>query len=195
MAHKFDPAHIAKLEDPERLISQPPDVIVGLLHLSGGETVVDYGAGTGIYTLALAAALPGGRAVAVDMSDVLLARLRDKLVDQRHLRTRVEIYHTADNRVPLPTGSVDAVLTVNLWHEIHDERPALDEIVRLLGPAGRLLIVDWALMERPVGPPNDHVLTVEQAQTVVAEMGLGTVAVHQPGELLPYHYILLAARP
>ena len=194
MAHKFDPAHVAKLEDPERLTWQPPEVILDLLQLGGGETVVDYGAGTGIYTLALAAALPGGRAVAVDMSDELLARLRDKLVDQPHMRTRVEIYHTTGNRVPLATGSADAVLAVNLWHEIHDERPALDEIVRLLAPAGRLLIVDWALMERPVGPPNDHVLTVEQAQAVVTGMGLETVAVQQPGESLPYHYTILAAR-
>jgi hypothetical protein len=49
-------------------------------------------------------------------------------------------------------------------------------------------------MERPVGPPNDHVLTVEQAQSVVTGMGLDTVAVQQPGELLPYHYTVLAAR-
>jgi ubiquinone/menaquinone biosynthesis C-methylase UbiE len=194
MAHKFDPAHVAKLEDPERLTWQPPQAIIDLLQLGGGETVVDYGAGTGIYTLALAAALPSGRAVAVDLSDELLTRLRDKLIDQPHLRTRVEIYHTTGNRVPLASGSVDAVLAVDLWHEIHDERPALDEIVRLLAPAGRLLIVDWALMERPVGPPNDHVLTVEQAQAVITGMGLDTVAMQQPGELLPYHYTILATR-
>jgi ubiquinone/menaquinone biosynthesis C-methylase UbiE len=194
MAHKFDPANVAKLEDPERLTWQPPQVIIDLLQLGGGETVVDYGAGTGVYTLALAAALPSGRAVAADRSDELLARLRDKLLDQPHMRTRVEIYHTTGNRVPLVTGSADAVLAVNLWHEIHDERPALDEIVRLLAPAGRLLIVDWAPMERPVGPPNDHVLTVEQAEAVVTGMGLETVATHPAGDLLPYHYTILAAR-
>ena len=194
MGHKFDPAHVAKLEDPERLTWQPPQAIIDLLQLGGGETVVDYGAGTGIYTLALAAALPSGRAVAVDMSDELLTRLRDKLIDQPHLRTRVEIYHTNANRVPLATGSVDAVLAVDLWHEIHDERQAVDEIVRLLAPAGRLLIVDWAPMERPVGPPNEHVLTVEQAQAVLTSMGLDATTVNLPGELLPYHYTLLAAR-
>jgi ubiquinone/menaquinone biosynthesis C-methylase UbiE len=195
MAHKFDPAKVAKLEDPERLVTQPPNVIIGLLQLRGSETVVDYGAGTGIYTLPLAEALPSGRAVAVDRSEQLLARLRDKLVDQRHLRTRVEIYHTTGNRVPLAGGSVDAVLALNLWHEIFDEPPALAEIDRLLAPGGRLLIVDWAPMERPAGPPNEHVLTIAQARDVVTGMGLETVAEHQPGELLPYHYILLAARP
>lgn len=194
MAHKFDPAHAARLEDPERLTWQPPEVIIDLLQLGGGETVVDYGAGTGIYTLALAAALPAGRAVAVDMSDELLARLRDKLVAQRHLRTRVEIYHTTANRVPLPAGSVHAVLAVNLWHEIHDETPALDEIIRLLAPNGRLLVVDWAIMDRPVGPPNDLVLSVEQATEVLTGMGLTAVVAHPPGEPLPYHYVLLAAR-
>jgi ubiquinone/menaquinone biosynthesis C-methylase UbiE len=195
MAHKFDPAQHARLDDPARLAWQPPEVVLGLLRLGGGETVVDYGAGTGVYTLPLAEALPRGRAVAVDRSDELLARLRHKLVAQRHLRTRVEIYHTTSDRVPLATGSVDAVLAVNLWHEIHDETSALTEIMRLLAPDGRLLIVDWAPMARPAGPPNDHVLSIEQATAVLTGMGLTSAAVHQPGELFPYHYAILGRRP
>ena len=56
MADAFDPQHGKRLEDPARLEALPQAAVVELLRLSGAETVVDYGAGTGIYTVAVAAA-------------------------------------------------------------------------------------------------------------------------------------------
>ena len=58
MADAFDPQHAGRLEDPARLAALPQAAVVSLLRLTGDETVVDYGAGTGIYTVAMAAALP-----------------------------------------------------------------------------------------------------------------------------------------
>ena len=54
--------------------------------------------------------------------------------------------------MPLPDGAPDAIVAVNVWHEIYDEQAALDELRRLLAPGGALAIVDWAPVERPVGP-------------------------------------------
>jgi ubiquinone/menaquinone biosynthesis C-methylase UbiE len=193
MGHTFDPRHIARLEDPERLIREPPEVVLDLLSLTGDETVVDYGAGTGAFTLPLAHALPRGRVVAVDLSEVLLARLADKLDDE--LRRRVQIVLTSDNHVPLPDASVQAVLTVDVWHEIHDEPAASAEMMRLLAPEGRLVVVDWARVERPVGPPVDHVLSVADARAGLEALGLAVTAVHDPGELFAYHFAIVAQRP
>lgn len=194
MGHKFHPEHVAKLEDPARLERQPPEVIIDLLQLEGDETVVDYGAGTGVYTLAVAEALPRGRVLAVDMSDELLARLRDKLVARPDLGARVEIVHTTDDRVPLPDGGADVVLAVDLWHEIHDEPPALAEMARLVRPGGTLLIVDWAPTERPVGPPKDHVVSLDTASDEVIALGFTPVVVREPDDVLPYHYVIAARR-
>jgi len=105
---------------------------------------------------------------------------------------RVELVHTTDNRVPLPNGSADAIVAVNLWHEIYDEPAALDELRRLLAPAGCLAIVDWATVERPIGPCVDHVLSLDQALEVTAGMGLAATAVHPAGSLFPYHYAIVA---
>ena len=60
MAEKFDPGHADRLENPQRLVELPPENVVALLDLRGDETVVDYGAGTGMYTVPIAAALPRG---------------------------------------------------------------------------------------------------------------------------------------
>ncbi|HMK91718.1 MAG TPA: methyltransferase domain-containing protein [Thermoleophilia bacterium] len=210
MGHKFDPKNVARLDDPARLDFQHPDTILGLLQPRPGETIVDYGCGVGFMTLPLAAALPRGRVVAVDMSDELLDVLRARLdawrsgppaggpthqpeaAATRDAADRVEVVHTGANAVPLPDAAADAVLTVNLWHEIYDERPALDEIARLLAPHGRLVIVDWAKVERPAGPPAGHVLTLDEALVVVESLGLSVAVAHQPGTLFPYHYAIVA---
>ena len=218
MGHKFDPRNVARLDDPARLDYQPVGDVLDLIELSGDETVVDYGAGVGYLTLPLAAALPRGRVVAVDMSAELLAELGERLrgrVNQvaapttdSTMRTadgaprttdgaaaadeRVELVHTTDNRVPLPNGSADAIVAVNLWHEIYDEPAALDELRRLLATAGRLAIVDWATVERPIGPRADHMLSLDRALAVTDGMGLAATAVHPAGSLFPYHYAIVA---
>jgi SAM-dependent methyltransferase len=218
MGHKFDPRNVARLDDPARLDYQPVRAVLGLLELTGDETVVDYGAGVGYLTLPLAAALPRGRVVAVDMSAELLATLGERLRAQANdgaaqanvgaalaadaaapttdaaasADGRVELVHTTGNRVPLPDGSADAIVAVNLWHEIYDEPAALDELRRLLAPGGRLAIVDWATVERPAGPPAAHVLSLDQALAVTDGMGLAAAEVYPAGSLFPYHYAIVA---
>jgi SAM-dependent methyltransferase len=204
MGHKFDPKNVARLDDPARLDYQPVRDVLGLLELTGDETVVDYGAGVGYLTLPLAAALPRGRVVAVDMSAELLEELGERLHGQASRGTtrasdgataadeRVELVHTADNRVPLPDSSADAIVAVNLWHEIYDEPAALDELRRLLTPGGRLAIVDWATVERPVGPAVTNVLSLDEALAVTDGMGLAATVVHPAGSLFPYHYAIVA---
>ena len=49
MADAFNPEHANRLEDPVRLEALPQAAVVSQLRLRGDETVVDYGAGTGIY--------------------------------------------------------------------------------------------------------------------------------------------------
>ena len=196
MGHKFDPQHAARLTDPARLEFQDPAAVLGLLELRGDETVVDYGAGVGFVTLPLAAALPRGRVIAVDMSAELLDTLRERLAGAEgrdlDLADRVDLVHTTDNRVPLPDGSADAIVAVNLWHEIYDEQPALDELRRLLAPDGALAIVDWAQVERPMGPPAAVVLSLDQALAVTDAMGLAADVVYPAGTLFAYHYAVVA---
>lgn len=171
----------------------PDDIVLGLLKLTGAETVVDYGAGTGTFALPVADALPRGRVVAVDLSRELLDRLRDKVAS--HLTERIEIVHTTTNDIPLPDGSADAVLAVNVLHEIADEPEALAEIRRVLKPGGRFVVVDWAAIERPVGPSADHVLSLDQARALVGSMGLPIAEAREPGGPLPYHFTITAEAP
>lgn len=194
MAEKFDPGHADRLEKPERLVELPPKNVVALLELSGDETVVDYGAGTGLYTVPIAQALPRGRVLAVEEHAALLEYLDEKVAAARLPADRIVKVQTGENRVPLPDGGADRVFLLNVLHHIWDEPGALGEIVRLLTPGGRLVVVDFAQMDRPVGPPNDHVLSLDEARAAVAGMGLHELAVHRPGEVGRYQIAIVAEK-
>lgn len=194
MGEKFDPQNASRLENPERLVELPPANLIRLLELSGAETVVDFGAGTGMYSVPVADALPSGVLLAVDEHAELLARLRDKLAAAPPAG-RVELVQTADNRVPVGDGGADRIFMVNVLHHIHDEPEALAELMRILAQGGLLVVVDFARMDRPVGPPNDHVLALEDARAVLRDMGLRELSVHQPGEVGLYSIAVVGQKP
>jgi len=192
MADAFDAKHGKRLEDPQRLEALPRAAVVSRLRLSGGETVVDYGAGTGVYTIGMAAAVPQGRVVAVEALSRLADMLRDKLTPE--LADRLEIVETDANAVPLPDGAADRVVMVDVLHHLYDQPGALDEVVRLLRPGGLFLVLDWGDAERPIGPPRDHVLGLTAVRGIIARMGLTEIEAHEPGAELPYHLVMVAAK-
>jgi SAM-dependent methyltransferase len=193
MADAFEPGHAPNLEAPARLEALPPATVVSLLDLAGDETVVDYGAGTGIYTVALAAALPRGRLIAVEALSELAEALRARLTPE--LAARVEVVVTAANDVPAPDGLAERVVMVDVLHHLYDQPAALAQVTRLLRPGGLFVVVDWADVERPVGPPPGHVLGLGRVREIVAGMGLEERVAHGPGTLLPYHLVLTATKP
>ena len=193
MADAFDPQHAGRLEDPARLEALPPEHVVRLLRLRGDETVVDYGAGTGIYTVAVAAALPRGRVIAVEALPQLAQLLRARITPQ--LNERLAIVETDSNTVAAPDGSADRVLMVDVLHHLYDQPAALAEVTRLLRPGGLFVVVDWGDRERPVGPPREHVLGLAAVRDVIAGMGLDEIEAHEPQTGLPYHLTVVAAQP
>ena len=193
MADHFNPQHAKRLEDPARLEALPQSAVVDLLRLHGAETVVDYGAGTGIYTVAVAAAVPDGKVFAVEALPQLVELLREKITPE--LTGRICVCETDDNVVPLDDAEADRVVMVDVLHHLHDQPDALEEVVRVLRSGGLFVVVDWGDRERPVGPPQGHVLGLEAVREIVAGMGLDVVEAHEPGELLPYHLAVVAAKP
>jgi SAM-dependent methyltransferase len=90
--------------------------------------VADLGAGTGILTGALARL--GADVVAVEPDPDMLAELRRQLPDVRAEQGSAEA-------IPLPDGSVDAVVAGQAMHWFDMDR-ALPEIARVLVPGGVL---------------------------------------------------------
>ena len=194
MAEKFDPKHADKLENPDRLIELPPAKLVELLRLTGAETVVDFGAGTGMFSMPLANAVPLGRVLAVDEQPALLDRLRAKL-EARPSCGNVRPVLTENGRAPLDDGVAERMLIVNVLHHVDDDPGALAEIFRLLAPGGLLVAAEFAQMDRPVGPPNDHVLSLDALRDLLNGAGLSELAVYAPGTVGMYHHVIVSEKP
>lgn len=192
MADAFDPQDAERLEDPARLAALPRAAVVSLLRLRGDETVVDYGAGTGVYTIAVAEAVPDGRVIAVEalprLAEMLLAKTTPELAD------RLQLVETDANTVPAPDGVADRVVMIDVLHHLYDQPAALAEVTRLLRLGGLFVVVDWGKCARPLGPPLEHVLGLATVRDLISSMGLDEVEAHEPGSLLPYHLAVVAAK-
>lgn len=149
MGHIFDPANALRLEREERHKLLQPSRTLARFGMGSGMTIVDVGAGTGFFTRAAAALVgPDGRVHAVDVSSAMLGHLRDFGVPPNVSLSVSEPLH-----VPLPDASADVVLAAFVVHEAPDRRAFLDELLRLLKPGGRVLVLEWKRQEEEQGPP------------------------------------------
>ena len=126
------------------------EMLIESLELQGNETVLDVGCGGGLLLSEAAKHLPDGKAIGVDIwqsedlsgnkPEVTLANARAEGVGER-----VEV-RTGDMReLPLPDGSVDAVVASLSIHNIRDKEgraKAIREIHRVLRPGGQIALQD-----------------------------------------------------
>ena len=189
--HKFDPAKAGKLDNPDRQRILPKDRVVELLQLHGSETVLDYGAGSGVLTVPVAQALPAGIVHAVDESAEMLRFLRERVGGRYSYSVRPQLIE--NNRVDMANNCVDRVLAVNLLHEVIGEE-ALAEMRRLLKPDGFLLVIDWRSdIQRDTGPPADVSLTPEEGAEMLRGAGFEVTSVEDGS--FPYHFVLVGRLP
>ncbi|MGB3635649.1 MAG: methyltransferase domain-containing protein [Rubrobacteraceae bacterium] len=189
--HKFDPAKAGGLDKPERQRILPNERVVELLELHGWETVLDYGAGSGVLTIPAARELPAGIVHAVDESPEMLRLLKERLEEANEISVRPQLID--DNRVDMANNCVDRVLAVNVLHEVTGER-ALKEIHRLLKSDGFLLVIDWRSdVERDDGPPADVSLTPQEGAEMLKEAGFDVTPIED--KTFPYHFVLVGRIP
>ena len=98
---------------------------------------LDYGAGTGLLTLALAARVR--RVLAVDSSAGMLAVLAQKA---RAGGAPVETLHADFAQDPLPAGPFDLVASAMTLHHVADVDLLFRKCFALLAPGGRIALAD-----------------------------------------------------
>jgi len=155
--HTFDPGRADKLDDPSRYRRVSVEELLGALALSGTETVLDVGSGTGFYTDDVAPA--ASRVLALDVQPAMHGLYRENGVpDNVALLTA-----TADS-LPLADGSVDAAVSTMTYHEFATP-DSLADLRRALVPGGRFVVADWSgTGPGEAGPPVAERYTPEAAR-------------------------------
>jgi SAM-dependent methyltransferase len=114
---------------------------LAVAELRDGERVLDLGSGGGIDVLLSARRVgPAGFAYGVDMTDDMLALARQNAAKAG--ARNVEFLKGQIEAVPLPDGSVDAVISNCVINLSADKPAVLAEMFRVLVPGGRIGISD-----------------------------------------------------
>jgi len=113
--------------------------------------VAEIGSGPGYFTLRLARAVGrSGRVYAVDPEPAMLDALRGRL-RRDGVHNVTPVLGLPDDPL-LPSGACRLALIVNAYHHFDDGPALLRRVVRTLTARGRVVNIDWANRETPVGP-------------------------------------------
>jgi ubiquinone/menaquinone biosynthesis C-methylase UbiE len=183
----FPPEKLGELEGPDRDLWQKPDQVMDALGIADGTIVADLGAGGGWFTVRLARRVgPQGVVYAEDIQEQMLESI-DRRVKREGLRNvRMLLGTSADPK--LPKGRLQAVLIVDVYHEVTQPVEFLRNVKEGLMPHGRLGIIEFKRDGGGPGPPVEE--RAEESSVVKYAEAAGFKLISRE-TFLPYQYLLI----
>ena len=111
--------------------------------------VLDLACGTGDFSIAIAKALTEGHVTGVDLSEGMLAVMREK-VDKAELNGMIGIEEGDGENLRFPDNTFDRVTIAFGIRNFEDRPKGLREMLRVLKPGGRLVILELSRPENKV---------------------------------------------
>lgn len=151
------------LENPNRIAEQKVGDVIARLQVKPGMVVADIGAGTGLFSRALAKSVaPGGVVYAVDIQQDLLDYInqRDRQENIRNVRTVLGQF----NDPGLPKRDVDLALINDVLHHIENRAAYLAALARYMKPPGRIAIIEMNKDDPKTPHRNQPELLVSREQ-------------------------------
>lgn len=147
--NRFNPEKLEKLNNPDRIKEMPIDFMSEKAGLNKPQVIIDLGAGTGLFSKALADYHSGCQIYACDISQVMVDWMSENVKPNYE-----NIYPMLmdDAKVHLNDEVADFLLMVNLHHEIDKHEYTVQEAYRLIKKGGSIAISDWRKEEMPKGP-------------------------------------------
>ena len=126
------------LESPLRKLIKSPTTVADRLSLQQEQHVLELGAGSGYYSLEVAARLLKGQLILVDVQLNMLHRASQSIAGSGFLNTDSIVSDAAF--LPIDAAQVDTVFMVTVLGEVFNKEQALNEAYRVLRPGGLLSI-------------------------------------------------------
>lgn len=196
----IDPSHMRPFEDFERYIAfleredraawQKPDEVVASLGLTGNETLVDLGAGSGYFAFRFAKVLPQGKVIAADIEPEMIRHIHHKAMTDGVQNLEATLINADAPSVP---AGVDLVFICDVLHHVSDRPAWLSGISRAMAFGARLVLIEFKEGDLPEGPPESMKIPHDELVKLVTDAGL--VLASEQAKLLPYQTFLVFRKP
>jgi ubiquinone/menaquinone biosynthesis C-methylase UbiE len=150
--------------------------------IQGSEVVLDIGAGTGRFSLAIAKQLSTGKVICLDLSEEMLQHLKRK-AEKGGLKDRIQILKGEASAFGLENESMDVVMSHSVFHELSSPEAVLAEMLRVLKPSGWVMITDFRdtrisrLISRSHREESHGPFSVHELETLFTKADLKNVKV------------------
>jgi cyclopropane fatty-acyl-phospholipid synthase-like methyltransferase len=177
---------ISWLERPERQEEEDFEQLLKNMDLRPGLQVADIGAGSGFHTVRIAKRIGAGTVHAVDIEPAMLEFIERRVEKEKIRNVRTVLSDTV--RIPLPAGSIDMALMVDVYHEMSHPREMLRSMHAMLKPGGRIFLVEYRGEDPSVPIKALHKMTEAQA---VREFWAGGFVLERNIDNLPWQHCMV----
>ena len=160
--------------------------VLDALAIKQGDTIIDFGSGTG--TFAIEAAKRGARVHAIDVSETMLARAKSK-ADQEGV-SGIEFHNAGFLTYEHSDSSVDSIVTTFSFHHLPDfwKGVSLKRIYRMLKVGGQLYIHDVIIEE--TNPLENIALFIDHQQEAGGDFLRNDAEGHFRNEYSTYDWVM-----
>ena len=118
----------------------PPTKILERVGIQAGSNVLDFGAGSGSYSIPVAQLVgPTGKVYAADIHILAIREIRKK-ADMKGIKNIHTIHTGCETK--LSDASIDVVLLFYVLHDFKNPDSIIRELVRILKPKGILAVIE-----------------------------------------------------
>lgn len=158
------------LESPERIASLRTGEVIAKLNLKPTDVVADLGAGTGLFALPLAKAVPSGRLYAVELDEGFLTQIRGKAKTENVTNIVPVLGKFTDPS--LPARDVDVAFFHDVLHHVEDRAAYLKSVASYVKPGGRIVVIEFNPGDSPHKAEPSLIVSREQTAGWMADAGL-----------------------
>ncbi len=179
----MDNNKMKRIDNPKRLQDYNIEKIINLLKIRSDEVVLDVGAGTGVFSLALAKELSSGMLIALEIQSELIDIINEKIDTNKISNIKPVL---ADD-FSIKESSVDKVFVCAVLHEIENKIDFLSQYKNALKEDGKIFVVEFSSGKRAVedeNNPNRTFMPVEDTVNVLEESGFRNITKEYLSEIV-----------
>ena len=167
-----------------------PQMVVSHFHIREGDSIADFGAGSG-YFVELFAEKVGvsGKVYACEIQKDLVEKIGN-IARTKNLSNVYPLWCDLETPrgIKIQDDALDIGVLINTLFQLEDKKAALLEIKRTLRSGAKLYIIDWSDSFSGLGPQQSQVCIQVEAQSLAEELGFVFESAFDAGD---HHYGIL----